>query len=549
MELERLEPAVLVKSLKTGCGYLELNRDILDNLNVYPVPDGDTGINMLLTFKPAVEEIEKSQCTSLSELSTAMTAMLAKSSRGNSGFILAQFFRGFWEAAAAGKNGYIDAAMLKHGFEKGAFISVSSLLSPSEGTMITVIASMLDSMKNIKTKNIIYYFESAVETGLRSLYKTPEQLPILAEAGVVDAGALGFIFIIKGMLCGLLGKEITAECEDEYRFSPKALVSGGTAGTDLPAAQMEFRYCLELDIETSQAAEAPPDDFKSFLQRNGGSIALITDDSRLKIHVHTNVPDCIIEKSGTIGAVIHSKIDDMKDQVAGVKRSAAGGTAGSVSPDSPSVLSIIPGSGFRKLFEELGASDCHEYSQTLPSVSELLESVDRIRGDEIIVLPNNSNITPIIRLLNEQTNKNVTALHTKNVVDGITAMYGYFETGTVEQNILSMNDCIGLAVTLKLFISSREAMFGQMRIENGHYFVTRDDELLAVAASLEDAIVTAIKKIDSVGKSNISLYYSDDFDVGMMGKLKDRITETDPNLEFEQHYGGQKKSILIIAIE
>jgi uncharacterized protein len=549
MELERLEPAVLIKSLKTGCGYLELNRDILDNLNVYPVPDGDTGINMVLTFKPAVEEIANSQFTSLSDLSTAMTTMLAKNSRGNSGFILAQFFRGFWEAAAAGKNGYIDTTVLKHGFEKGAFTSVSSLLSPSEGTMITIIASMLDAMKALNTKNVIHCFESAVETGLRSLFKTPEQLPILAEAGVVDAGALGFIFIIKGMLCGLIGNDITAECEDEYRFTPEAIVSGGTTDTDLPAAQMVFRYCLELDIETSHAAKAPPDEFKSFLLQNGGSIALIADDCRLKIHVHTNVPDCIIEKSETIGSVTHSKIDDMADQVAGVKRSADGSAAGSDSPDNPSVLSIIPGPGFRRLFEELGASDCHEYSQTLPSVNELSKSVDRMQGDEIIILPNNANIIPIIRLVNERTKKNVTALQTKNVVDGITAMYGYFETGSVEQNILSMSDCIGLAVTLKLFISSREAMFGQMRIENGHYFVTKDDELLATAASLEDAMVTAIKKIDTVGKSNISLYYSDDFDVGGMGRLKDRIAETDPNLEFEQHYGGQDKSILIISIE
>jgi len=346
MEIERLGPDALRASIKTACDYIELNREILDNLNVYPVPDGDTGVNMLSTLKPAVRELEKAGCASLADLARTMNDMLAKNSRGNSGFILAQFFRGFWEAAVTPGHDWLDSNNLLRGFERGSFTAVSSLLTPVEGTMISVIASMLEALRRLDGGNIVRYLSEALEAGRAALFRTPEQLPLLAEAGVVDAGALGFLFIIRGMLCGILREEIEAENEHDYRFEQRAAaVIESTAGRSGRSRKTEFRYCVELDIETgaagtgaaqtavagagaaaaepvtaaampgagateptagrpnepapvtgaantewatAAAAAGPPPAFVDYLRENGGSIALITDSGRLLIHLNHN---------------------------------------------------------------------------------------------------------------------------------------------------------------------------------------------------------------------------------------------------------------------
>ncbi len=548
MEIRQLGPDAFFASLTSGCDYLEVNRKILDNLNVYPVPDGDTGVNMVLTFKPAIEELHKIKRVTFADISKVMNVMLAGNSRGNSGFILAQFFRGFWEAADGCGCDFIDSYVLERGFAHGLFTAVSSLLRPVPGTMITIIASMADAIKRLEKKNIVYTFESAVEAGLEALFKTPEQLPLLAEAGVVDAGALGFIFIIKGMLCGILKNKVEAEHENDYRFTPDASAFAGDSGR---AGQTEFRYCVELDIETGNepAAPAPPtNEFKDFLRQSGGSIALITADGRIRIHIHTNTPEKIIEKSGALGKVTHSKIDDMAEQIATTGKTAERNRSAAGGEDSVSVLSIIPGPGFGKLFEELGAAACYEYSRTLPSMDDLLKFVEQMQCDNIIVLPNNPNIIPTIRLMKEQTRKRVYTLDTNSVVDGITAMYGYVESASVKENVNGMNDCIGLADTLKVFKSSRDTVFGQVRIENGNYFVVRDSEVLSSSAALEEAVATAVKNIDISGKSNISLFYGDNFETSVLDRIKERLSTLVPALQFEHYYGGQEQGI-IIAVE
>jgi uncharacterized protein len=543
MGIERLRLDALEVSFGTACDYLEVNREILDNLNVYPVPDGDTGVNMLSTLKPAVDELKKTPCNSLADMAKIMNTMLAKNSRGNSGFILAQFFRGFWEAVGTPEDDYIDSNDLVRGFEKGSFLAVSSLLSPVEGTMITIISSMLEAMKSLQDKNIVEYFEIALTAGRESLFRTPEQLPLLAEAGVIDAGALGFILVIKGMLCGIKHSKVEIENENDYRFEPKPAGASGAAGPANRTRPPEFRYCVELDLETMLAATDAAAVFADYLKQNGGSIALIADGSRLRVHIHTNIPENIIETSSKYGSLLHSKIDDMEEQIESLKQADIGERVTS------SVLSIIPGPGFRKLFEELGAADCYECSTSLPSVDDLLKSVERMENDDIIVLANNANNIPTVQLLGEQTQKRVYVLRTGSVVDGITAMYGYVDSSPAGENISSMKDCIGLAETLNIYRSTRDAQFGQIQIPNGDHFVVKDGELLSTSANLYDSAMAAAKKIDTMGKSNVSFYYGKDLDLCELEKLKKGILALNTALEFEQHYGGQEQSVLIVAFE
>lgn len=538
MQIERLQADTIRACLKTGCDYLELNREILDNLNVYPVPDGDTGVNMVATLKPAVEELQKRECASLAEISEVMRPALTGNSRGNSGFILAQFFSGFWSSVEGADRGYIDSSALGEGFYVGHFNAVTSLLSPVDGTMITVIAAMAETLKRYGGNDIVSTLQAALETGIDALFKTPAQLPLLAKAGVVDSGALGFIFIIKGMLYGIQNRNAQAEREDEYRVEPKNIA-------DLPGAesgeQNEFRYCVELDIDAQ--SNALTGDFKSYLQQNGGSIAVIPADDRIRLHIHTNTPEGIIDRAASIGKILRRKIDDMDEQVA-----ATGGKTASGTQETVSIVSIVPGRGFSTIFEELGASGCFVYSPRLPSVDDLVTFFNGVQSDSLIVLPNNPNIIPTVRLAAELTASKVHTLLTKSVVDGITAMYGYFESGSVNENIDSMSDCIGLAESVEVFRSTRDAVIGEIDIGNGDYFAVKDNKVLSTSPFLDEAVGEALKKIDLSDRSNLSLYHGDDFDTATLAEVENKISEMGLHLEIERLFGGQGNG-LIIALE
>ena len=537
MEIERLSLDALGASLRTGCRYLELNQDILDRLNVFPVPDGDTGVNMVSTLKPAVEELERARCSSLREVAELMRSALARSSRGNSGFILAQFFRGFWEVA--GTRDWIEPDTLKRGFARGSFTAVSSLLAPAEGTMISVIDSMARAMEPLDSRNIVSYLQAAVEAGRRSVDQATEQLPLLAEAGVVDAGALGFLFIVKGMLYALLGKEAVAEEESSFRREPVAV------GTPSRSRGMEFRYCVELEVEADPGSI---DDLRGLLPQLGGSIALMAEGSRIRVHIHTNAPDALLEGLGRHGRVTQRRRDDMAQQIAltgsASRRASPPGRGGGVS-----VLSIIPGPGFRSLFEELGASDCLEYRESLPSADDVLGAIGRMHGGDVIVLPNNPNIIPTVELAREETERRVHVLRTRTVVEGLTALYGYSESDDAAPNLKSMQGCIGLARTLVVYRASRDTTFGRFRINRGDYFVANGDEVLSTGRSLEGSVVVAAKTTDIAGRSRVSFYCGDGFDAPRLAGIRRGLVELNPRLEFEEHYGGQPKSLLIVAME
>jgi hypothetical protein len=537
MEIERLGSEELVAALRAGCGYLELNRGILDNLNVYPVPDGDTGVNMFSTFQPALAELAKSRCASLEEVSRVMSRALLRSSRGNSGFILAQFFRGFCDRAGAGR--YLDAEALRKGFEQGSFAAVSSLLCPVEGTMPTVIAAMADALQALDSGSIVRHFRAAVEAGSRSLQQTPDLLPILAEAGVVDAGALGFLFIVKGMLCALQGEQVQAEKEEDYRREPVA------CGTPSRGPRAAYRYCLELEM---QIEGAPTDAFRDLLRSLGDSVAVIGDGCRLRVHIHTNQPAALVEQAGAHGRVLQSRRDDMEEQIIRAGSAAQGAPYGARRNGVP-VLSIIPGPGFRALFQELGAAACMEYEEQLPSADEILEAIRSIGGGELIFLPNDPNILPAARLAAERAEKRVYILRTESVVDGLTAMYGYSESEPAQANVEAMKDCIGLARTLRVFRSVRDARFGGLRIRKGHCFAVEGEELVTAERLLEDCVVEAVRRAGAAGRCHVSFFCGEGFDASLLQPIRKRLAESNPTWEFEQHHGGQRRCMLIISIE
>jgi len=548
-----LSPAELKKCLITAEQYLETNYDILNNLNVFPVPDGDTGTNMLSTFEAGVRAIRSNtgDGATLKGIAERMNAELIRSSRGNSGFILARFFHGFFESA----DGLDELAPenLAAGFAAGLYQVHISLFSPVEGTMITVIRAMSESLRTSAgvpaptAPAIAGMLEHALEAGRKALADTPRLLPILARAGVLDSGALGFIFLIEGFRRGLTGEPAVREREENYRFTPLPKAAGTNTGADTAtdsAADISvdtrfFSYCTEVSV--NRVRNFSKEKISRYLEERGNSIALVCEEGFLKLHIHTNQPREIIEHMKTIGTVEHVKIDNLNEQVS---RYAA------ADPDADcAVLAFIPGEGYREIFASLGVNHCILYTSHLPSMGEILEYIEGIPEQNVIVLPNNKNILPAVLPAAESTVKHVSVIHTGTILQGLNAAYGYSANDCLSDNVSNMKDCLDLATGIYLYQSVMESGFDGRVIHPGEYFALCDENLSATGRDLAEVTLESIRTSGTCGAANITFFYQDAEVLEKIRALEDTLAEEFDNPEIEYLFGGQHRETLIISLE
>jgi len=532
MKIEAVGLPELKRSLKAAADYLSLNTRILDNLNVFPVPDGDTGMNMLSTLKPAVEALLSDGAGSCAAAWELLGEQANKHSRGNSGFILACFIHGFSQALDTSRT--ITAELIRRGFDSGSYAARSSLLSPVEGTMITIITAMAGAMAETESKDIVELLRVALTCGREKIFETPRLLPVLARAGVVDAGGLGFIFVVEGTIRGLLGVELQSEEEEDYRFEPDLTVPESEEGS------VSFRYCTELTVEKN--GELPWPELRLFLEQRGDSIALVREEDYLKLHIHTDTPEEIRAKLAELGTIVSSKIDDMAEQMNVRFKTLQ-------DHETLSVLAIVPGSGFKSIFSDLEATACLEYAGRLPSSGEILEVLEGMENNNIIVLPNEKNIIPAATLAQEASSKNVFLLPTENVVQGITALYGFNEEDPPQQNIRSMGDSIDLAICLKVYQGSRDSRYGRVVINKQDFFILRGEEVLAVDACLPRTVERGLAKLDLSEAGCVSLYHGDAFDKDHIAEIEERILRLQDSLNVEFHRGGQANCLLLVSVE
>ena len=548
-----LSPAELKKCLITAEQYLETNYDILNNLNVFPVPDGDTGTNMLSTFEAGVRAIRSNtgDGATLKDIAERMNAELIRSSRGNSGFILARFFHGFFESA----DGLDELAPenLAAGFAAGLYQVHISLFSPVEGTMITVIRAMSEYLRTSAgvpaptAPAIAGMLEHALEAGRKALADTPRLLPILARAGVLDSGALGFIFLIEGFRRGLTGEPAVREREENYRFTPLPKAAGTNTGADTTtdsAADISvdtrfFSYCTEVSV--NRVRNFSKEKISRYLKERGNSIALVCEEGFLKLHIHTNQPREIIEHMKTIGTVEHVKIDNLNEQVS---RYAA------ADPDADcAVLAFIPGEGYREIFASLGVNHCILYTSHLPSMGEILEYIEGIPEQNVIVLPNNKNILPAVLPAAESTVKHVSVIHTGTILQGLNAAYGYSANDCLSDNVSNMKDCLDLATGIYLYQSVMESGFDGRVIHPGEYFALCDENLSATGRDLAEVTLESIRTSGTCGAANITFFYQDAEVLEKIRGLEDTLAEEFDNPEIEYLCGGQHRETLIISLE
>jgi DAK2 domain fusion protein YloV len=529
---ESISAEGLKEALLKGAEYLSANQRILDNLNVFPVPDGDTGANMVATLQAGIRALGDSAVSSIGDISRCMKDELLRNSRGNSGFIIAWFFSGFFSVVERYERLTKDG--LHEGFAAGAYQVNSSLFTPVEGTMITIIASMTRALRDCASLDLGGCLREALSAGRESLFDTPRMLPLLAKAGVVDSGALGFIFIVEGMLRGLAKEEVAAEREDSYRFKPDP---GALRNWEpLP----EHRYCTEVYV--AEPRDRDEDALRGFLRERGSSIALVWDPRFIKLHIHTDDPEGILRRLGDFGTIERSKVEDMREQVELL-------SAREKQDCECSVLACVPGPGFVEVFEGLGAAACLSYGRELPSAGAILEALSELEAPAVILLPNNGNILPAALLARELCGKEVSILPTRNVVEGIAAAYGYSENESMRENLRGMEDCRGLAESLLVYRSASSSAFGELLIPEGHYFALRGDAVLAMDEELPKALLEALEAAGAAGKANIVLYTGEGFDASLLPAIEEGIAALNPALEIEIREGGQPRELLIISLE
>ncbi len=532
MQTDSLGCGELKVLLLSAFAYLEKNCRILDNLNVFPVPDGDTGVNMVSTLKSGIASIERAGHSSIAALLADLDRQCTANSRGNSGFILARFFHGF--AESIGAHSAITAAVITRAFANGAYLAKTSLYAPREGTMITIIAAVVAGMSATASPDILPVLQRGLAAARERLKETPKLLPALARAGVVDSGALGFIFLLEGMVRGLGGRDDRQEREFDYRFPPDPAMPDGAV------AAVAYRYCTELTAVCGSSPPVPA--LQSFLAERGDSIAVLVDAGLIKVHVHTDTPDDIIAEMEKFGPLVRTKIEDMREQTARTLKAMS-------RHRDATVLAIIPGAGFAAIYREFGVHHFLTYADTLPSCAEILTALARIDSERIIVLPNERTLLPAVMLARDQTEKEITILPTQNVIQGITALYGFSDGDSPDANIRNMAAALEYAVCVTLSRGFRDAPSGNAAITENGYIAAAGDDILSASADLADAFAGALEKVDLSGKERITLYYNEEVSGEMVSRLTAVVQGFGQGIQVESYYGGQKRFLLIVSVE
>ena len=518
--------------LLKASAYLEHNHDILNDLNVFPVPDGDTGTNMLSTFEAGCRVLWTLDSLTIENIGERLNGEMIKHSRGNSGFIIARFFHGFFETL--GSPGELGTKHLAAGFNGGLFQVNSSLFAPVEGTMITIIRAMTDTLKAEISSPPAGALASSLKAAREALNDTPSLLPVLAKAGVVDSGGLGFIFLMEGFHRGLTGDEVVREKEEDYRFTPDPDRADGTVDTRI------FKYCTEVSV--LKLHDISRGGISEFLEERGNSIALVCEDDFLKVHIHTDVPEDIIEYMKTLGTVDHVKVDNLVEQIS--RFSAV------EDPDAEcAVLAFIPGEGFRSIFESLGVHHCILYTEHLPSAGEITEYIGSILEKNVIILPNNNNILPAVTAAAEKTDKHVSVIHTGHIIQGIAAAYGFSGNDGIDDNAVNMKDCKDMAEGIFIYKSTTDSEFDGQVIQPGDYFSLLNGDLAARGADLTEVVLESLEKAGAAERTNIAFYYRDQDVMNEIAGLDSSLAVYNGTLETEYFRGGQFRESLIISLE
>lgn len=553
--MNTVDAKLLARMFLAGAKNLEVKKEWINELNVFPVPDGDTGTNMTLTIMSAVKEVNALSDITLESLAKAISSGSLRGARGNSGVILSQLLRGFTKAIK--EYDVLDAVALARAFDKGVETAYKAVMKPKEGTILTVARGVADKALELAddAEDLQIFFEDILAEGKDVLARTPDMLPVLKEAGVVDSGGQGLMVVLEGAYDAFMGKEINLEFEGGetakvVKISPQA------------EADIKFGYCTEFIIVLNQEfSESDERSFKEYLSSLGDSIVCVADDEVVKIHVHTNDPGLAIQRALTYGSLSRIKIDNMREEhqeklIKDAEKVAAqqaeeDAKKANAPKKEVGFISVSIGDGFGEIFRDLGVDYLIEGGQTMnPSTEDMLNAIDKVNAENIFIFPNNKNIILAANQAKALTeDKNIIVIPTKTVPQGITAVINFVPEKSVEENEATMVEEIKRVKTAQVTYAVRDTHIDEKEIHQGDIMGIGDHGMLAVGQEVAAVAKDAATAMVDDETELISIYYGEDFSEEEAEALGAELEEMYDFCDVEVNFGGQPIYYCIISVE
>lgn len=553
MATKTINAELLTKMFLAGAANLEAKKEFINELNVFPVPDGDTGTNMTLTIMSAAKEVSALSEPDMLSVSKAISSGSLRGARGNSGVILSQLLRGFTKEIREHKE--IDVEILAAACERATATAYKAVMKPKEGTILTVAKGAAEKARELAetTDDLEVFIEAVIEEAKNVLAKTPDMLPVLKEAGVVDSGGQGLLEVMNGAYDVFLGKEIDYSAIEAS--SGTTMVKPGAQAQ----ADIKFGYCTEFIIMTEKEfTEKDETEFKAYLESIGDSIVCVADDDIVKIHVHTNDPGLAIQKALTYGQLSRMKIDNMREEhqeklIKEAEKLAAEQKAAAPKEPRKSVgfIAVSIGSGMNEIFKELGVDYIIEGGQTMnPSTDDMLTAIDHVNADHIFILPNNKNIILAANQAQSLTkDKDILVIPTRTVPQGITAVINYMPDADVDTNEEAMLEGIKAVKTGQVTYAVRDTHIDDKEIHEGDIMGIGDEGILSVGPSVEGSVKEMLEIMADEDTELISLYYGEDVQEEDAERLAEEIADLYPDADVDMHSGGQPIYYYVLSVE
>ena len=560
MSTHTIDANMLRKMFLSGAKNLEIKKNWINELNVFPVPDGDTGTNMTLTIMSAATEVNKLQEATIDELAKAISAGSLRGARGNSGVILSQLLRGFTKVIR--DHNEIDGETIALSFQKAVETAYKAVMKPKEGTILTVARAMADKAAQIEDKdNLEVFFESIIREGDETLARTPEMLPVLKEAGVVDSGGQGLMTVLHGAIDAFNGLEIELDFE-----APEVNIK--TAAKPISTDEITFGYCTEFIVKLDKEfTEEDEDEMKSYIASLGDSLVFVAGDDIVKVHVHTNHPGKAFEKGLEYGQLTRMKVDNMREehqerlfrsdevQAARDKERREKEKLQTSKREEPrkqtAFISVTIGDGLSELFKQLGVDVLIQGGQTMnPSTDDMLNAIAEAHAENVFILPNNKNVILAANQAQELTTDcNVFVIPTKTIPQGITAVVSYVPDKSPEDNAADMTEEIESVKTGEVTYAVRDTKIDGVEIRSGDIMGIGDNGILAVGSDVSDVVMEMLEKITDEDSELISIYNGSDYSEEDAEALCERIQEAYPDVDVEVNDGGQPIYYIILSVE
>lgn len=559
MALNTIDAKMLSRMFLAGAKNLESKKEWINELNVFPVPDGDTGTNMTMTIMSAAKEVTGlGDNPAMKDLCKAISSGSLRGARGNSGVILSQLFRGLTKSIAGEE--YLTIPVLADAFDKAVETAYKAVMKPKEGTILTVAKGAAVRARELAddgAENMEDFLDQIIKQAQFVLSQTPEMLPVLKQAGVVDSGGQGLVEVLSGAYDAFLGKEIDYSISGEEKKTEQTSEENQKAQAE---SEIKFGYCTEFIILLNKPFNVKCEkDFKSYLEAIGDSIVCVADDDVVKVHVHTNDPGLAIQKALKYGALSNMKIDNMRlehqeklfKEAEKLKAAEAEPVKTQEPPKPVGFLAVSVGDGINEILKSLGVDYIIEGGQTMnPSTADILDAVDKVNAKTIFILPNNKNIILAANQAAElMTEKTLLVIPTKTIPQGITAVINYVPELSVEENEENMMNEIGNVKTGQVTYAVRDTVIDDKEIKQGDYMGIGDKGILSVGQNKEEVTIEMVSEMADEDSELISIYYGADVPEEDAAALQSKLAKAYPDCDVELQFGGQPIYYYVISVE